>query len=768
VTFVTNGSGDNQVVIGLNAAETATALFSMLQGAADKNLKKSKPYKNSTAGVVEFAYQQTGYWETIATSDPRAIKVALSQVSPSNPRGGRSPAEQFTATFPAANSMNVGDWVLFQGFKANGVILNRLVAQVTEANGSSFTVGLPFLPIIPNNGSRMVGTFSDGGTATTTSVVIAFNSYARDQQEVSNIQMVSAPGLPLNRHAGVYLYFPRADTGTRVLNTWLENAGYFGYYFAGGGVNVEFDKGWRADGAGIADIYWRVNSAGDTLRIANGTANTSVPGGGASLMLDASNCGDGTMQATLSHVDMESDQFQIAPGMGVITLYDCGGDPFNTQFFLNMDGVQESETPAVHNPGILMSPPNDLALQLTVINSSFNGQTATNRWAGIPALIRSDMAGAQGWVSLLNYDPPLNSIGNSNYGPNVRAYNAPAQFIGDVNISQLWQYGVRASAFLYTDSSFKALPNGTTLFPGQIIAPPALWNGAGGRRFAINVVTQIGTTGVPNGGATLCTSASSGWELVCNSAVDLSAGQAITVGAERTTIKSVNATDSSAVHVKVNSRVGTLSTPTALDFSAPVLGPELQLGTQSASASSFDSTRSEDLSLFKPPTAGGPAENTFLNDDSTRGACSGCCTSGLRTAQSFCTGTAASSATLTLFGAGATSPSCTSIVGPHSTGQLLMNSNGSVSNFAVRCAQSGSSPASGMFTVWDLPSGTTLTGAGSGVDTGLTVTFGTAPANTTVFDSTHTFAYSKGDLLRIEFATQANETLGDCEASFNY
>jgi hypothetical protein len=73
-----------------------------------------------------------------------------------------------------------------------------------------------------------------------------------------------------------------------------------------------------------------------------------------------------------------------------------------------------------------------------------------------------------------------------------------------------------------------------------------------------------------------------------------------------------------------------------------------------------------------------------------------------------------------------------------------------------------------MFTVWDLPSGTTLTGAGSGVDTGLTVTFGTAPANTTVFDSTHTFAYSKGDLLRIEFATQANETLGDCEASFNY
>jgi hypothetical protein len=362
----------------------------------------------------------------------------------------------------------------------------------------------------------------------------------------------------------------------------------------------------------------------------------------------------------------------------------------------------------------------------------------------------------------------LNSIGTSNYRPNVEAYNAPAQFIGDVNISELWQYGVKASAFLYTDSSFKALPNGTTLFPGQIIAPPALWNGTGGKRFAISVVTQTGTTGAPNGGATRCTSAMSGWELVCNSAVDLSVGQAITVGAEKTTIKSVNATDPSAVHVKINSRVGAISTPTALGFSAPVLGPELQLGTQSASASTPTPTRSGDVGFLKSPKIGGPAEAaTILPDDSVRGACIGCSES-VHTAQAFCTGTATSTATLTLLGAGATNASCTVIVGPQTVGQLLMNSNGSLSNLAVRCGESGSSLASGVFSVWDEPSGVTMTGAGSGVDTGLTVTYGTTPANTAVFDSVHTFAYSKGDLLRIQFTTQGNETLGDCQASFNY
>jgi len=70
--------------------------------------------------------------------------------------------------------------------------------------------------------------------------------------------------------------------------------------------------------------------------------------------------------------------------------------------------------------------------------------------------------------------------------------------------------------------------------------------------------------------------------------------------------------------------------------------------------------------------------------------------------------------------------------------------------------------------VWDLPSGSAMSGADSGVNTGLTVTYGTTKANTTMFDPTHRFTYAKGDLLRIQFTTQEKDTLGNCEASFNY
>jgi hypothetical protein len=60
--------------------------------------------------------------------------------------------------------------------------------------------------------------------------------------------------------------------------------------------------------------------------------------------------------------------------------------------------------------------------------------------------------------------------------------------------------------------------------------------------------------------------------------------------------------------------------------------------------------------------------------------------------------------------------------------------------------------------------------ASSGKDTGLTVTIGNSPANAnkTLIDGQHTFAYAAGDMIRIQFATEANETLADCSASFNY
>jgi hypothetical protein len=97
-----------------------------------------------------------------------------------------------------------------------------------------------------------------------------------------------------------------------------------------------------------------------------------------------------------------------------------------------------------------------------------------------------------------------------------------------------------------------------------------------------------------------------------------------------------------------------------------------------------------------------------------------------------------------------------------------MTTGGTLNSLAVRCGNTGVNADSGVFSIWDLRSGAAMGGADSGVDTGFRVTYGTTKANTTLFDAAHTFTYSKGDLLRIQFKTQPNETLGNCEASFNY
>jgi hypothetical protein len=821
VTFVSSDAGGNKVRIGVNVTATATALYTMLNGSQDTNLRRSKPYKSPVPGVVVCAYQNTGFWETISTSDPAAIHVAQPVGLPSSPKGGRAPVQPYTVTFPVINNLSAGDWVILQGFTAEGTVINRVVAQVAEATGNSFMVVIPFTPFVPRMGTVLEGTFADAGTATTINVGIAFDSMARNQQEVSNIMLANPGGLPTDRRMGVDLYFgSRIDAGSRLLNTWIDGALYFDYYFSAGGINVEFDKGWRADGAGLASIYWRV-TGGDNFRIANGTDNTSADGNGAALMLDASSCDFGTVEGTLSHIDMESDDFTIRPGLGVITLYDCGGSDHEPQFFLNLDGVTESETARRFNPGILMEPANDLALQLTATNSSINGQTPEKRWSGIPALARSDMGGRNGWISLLNYNGSISNIGADNYNQGVTENIAPTQLLNDVNIGQLWQYGVPASAFLYADTALNALPNGTTLVAGQILAPPSYWRGGNGKRYTLEVVNRTGTTGSPNRGQTTCQTTSARRQLVCTSAADLSSGQRISVGSVNSEIKFVNASNPDAVLVTTTSDLGKISIPTELTFTAPELGYEMQLPTKSPSPPSAQQWAEGDLEMNSKAAANGVAAwvnvaggtpgtwagiplgdskgrisgaqisdttgtgnvvlaaspvvinlsdsgTTRLNDVTISGRCSGCGGQNLRTAQAFCAGTAAPSSTLVMFGAGAATPSCAVAAGTENLGQLLMTTSGIASALAVRCAHAGASEGSGVFRIWDLPSGVAMAGAGSGIDTGLTVTYGTAKANTVLFDATHTFAYSRGDLLRIQFTTQPNETLGNCEASFNY
>lgn len=823
ITFVTSGATGNKVNIGANATATAKALYTMLKESTDKNLKHSQPYANPSANVVELAYQAFGYWETLSTSNPSAIHAALALAIPSSPSGGRAPALPYLFTFPVTNRLSVGNWVIFQNFTADGIVINRVVAQVAQATTGSFTVGVPFTPCIPLTRTKLLlGAFTDNGTATTTNVALAFDSYARYQQEISNILISAQPGLPVERRAGVNVYFAaRVDTGSRVLNTWSDFALYFDYYFAAGGINVEFDKGWRADGAGLAEIYWRVVGE-DNFRIANGTANLNGNNSGAALMLDTSSCDLGTVEGTLSHVDMESGPFNVAPGLGIITLYDCGGSSLATQFSLNLDGVTESESNAVSNPGILMSPANDLALQLTAINSSINGSTAAKRWVGLPSLARGDMAGENGWISLLNYYPPINSIGISNYGAGGDIYIAPAQLIGDVNFGQLWQYKTRSSAFLYSDTAFSALPNATTLFAGQILAPPVYWSGENGKRYALDVVYQAGTTGSPNGGNTQCSGAKGANVLTCGSATDLSAGQRVTIGNDISkVIKLVDATHPSAVLVRLTTRLGASYSNQALSFAAPLLASEIQMPTKTPDAPSTEkwsqgdmeqnakatangvaawvnvasgkpgawagiplgdgsgqinssqisgTTGSGDVVLAKSPNVSNLTDRgtTSLNNVTISGTCTGCGGKSIRTAEAFCVGTATSSSTISMFGAGATSTSCTSTAGAETVAQLLMPVGGTLSSLSVRCAHKGINSSSGAFSIWDLPAGTAMSSASSGVETGLTITYGARKENATLFDTTHTFAYAKGDLLRIQFTTQAKETLGDCVASFNY
>jgi hypothetical protein len=501
-------------------------------------------------------------------------------------RGPSSPAptsQPYMVTFTSSNSLTTGQWVDIEGLStAAGLVLNRAIAQVASATSSTFTVVLPFTPIL--------GTFTDTGTATTANVAVAFDSYARYQESVSNITVATNTVTQLNL-LNVGFYFGSAvDTGTHILNSQVIGATEYSYYFSNGGINVEFDKGWRSDGAGIAAIYWRT-SGGDSFGIANGTVDNNRNGFGSSssggaAVFDNSACNSGSgLHFTAKNIKVEINE-SITPGLGTFTLYDC---PANTlQFFMDLENtwvaVGASGTPGVNFPSFVMSPANDGAISLSILNGMFPsgvGPNTTQPWVGIPSLQRNSIDGGSGYIPSLTYAPSYNSAGTSS-----ALIDAPIQLIGDVNIDQLWQYGAHASDFLYSDTAYASLPNATTLFAGQILAPPAYWSGANGKRYGIDVVVQTGTTGTPNGGATTCTGTSGSSVLICTSATDLSVGQRISIGTDvNKTINYVDATLASAVQVNLTSTLAaTYSTATPLTFTTPVLGSEIQMPTKTAGA----------------------------------------------------------------------------------------------------------------------------------------------------------------------------------------
>ena len=522
--------------------------------------------------------------------------------------GPSSPAPfpmPYIATFTASNSLVAGQWVDVEGLStAGGKGLNRGVLQVISATGTSFTAAVPF--------GVTTGTYTDTGTATSANIFIAFDANARYEQAVSNIGLGNKSANQANTfQVGIY-YGSRVDTGTRVWHGEVAGATEYNYYFSAGGINVDFDKGWRSDSAGIAGIYWRVGSS-DSFGIANGTVDNNrssygATSSGAAVLLDnQATCGNVHFTSRNMKIEVNSP---ITTGLGAFTLDDCPSSGNGVQFFLSFDTtwvVPSSQSTAGFNyPSIVMSPANDKALVLNATNSQFGSGTGANTtvaFIGIPGLSRSNQLGSTGIIPLLTYAPPLNSSGTQ-----PAASESPVQIMGDLNIGQLWQNGIQASDFLYSDTAYAALPNGTTLYAGQIVAPPNYWNGANGKRYALDVVYQAGTTGTPNGGATTCSGNSGSFVVTCTSATDLSSGQRISIGTDTgKQINYVDATNASAVLVNLVSALGATHTNQALSFTSPVLGPEIQLPTKSTGAPTVLAWSQGDMEENAGATANGVA-----------------------------------------------------------------------------------------------------------------------------------------------------------------
>jgi hypothetical protein len=334
-------------------------------------------------------------------------------------------------------------------------------------------------------------------------------------------------------------------------------------------------------------------------------------------MLDNQGCNgnNDVVRLTLSNVGFEANP-SFSAGMGAIVLYDCAYSSFSTQFQIGMNGVNvtgDSGVIGYYTPSIVMSPANDSALNLSVFNSDLQSSSTNPRWIGIPSLIRQDASfstsaiGNEGFIPILSFSPSFKSMAGAGT-TNQKYETSLSQCLGDCNIGQLWQYGIHASALLYSDTAYAALPNATTLYAGQVLAPPAYWNGANGKRYTLDVVYQAGTTGTPNSGSTTCSGTSGTNILTCSSATDLSAGEYISVGTNTDeAITTINATNSNAVQVTLSGSLSSTVTNAALSFFAPVLGPEMQLPTKSSAAPTSLAWSQGDMEQNSSATANGIA-----------------------------------------------------------------------------------------------------------------------------------------------------------------
>jgi hypothetical protein len=425
------------------------------------------------------------------------------------------------ATITATNSLTAGQWVELNGLSSViGSQLNRCIGEVASATSSSFVMSVP---CVLNVYGVTYGSVADSGTATTESVVMAFDANAQYEAQMSNLMIVPnnwTPSTPNTAHpynVGIYYGSP-LDTGSNVYHVEIEGSDEYGFYISQGGINQTFGDGWCVDGMRVAGIYMR-DGGGDNLDLGKGTVDNDVcvgcatPYSGGVLMLDET-FGGWNQAVKVGGVKFESNTSLWpngsgplpggAPvpqgGIGAITILDMPSEPSSYQVNLDLDNFWNSPgnttTVGFNFPSVVVSPPNDRAVRISMENASLlsgNGSNTTVPFVGIPSLVRDNMLGS-GAVTHGSYAYSGVSTGITHAFGDV----SPTQFTGDVSVSQLYQHKVFSSPLLETDTAFTALPNGTTLFAGQIIAPSWLSTG----QYAIYPVSTTGTTGTLNSGAT--------------------------------------------------------------------------------------------------------------------------------------------------------------------------------------------------------------------------------------------------------------------------
>ncbi len=564
---------------------------------------------------VEISWNGPAAGSLTATSTQTVIQAnspALTVASSTNSASWGAYASQVVVT--ASNSFSANQWVMFSGCASGGLNLNNLVGQITASNLSSSTF------TVLTQANLTYGTYTNSCTITEINVAIAYDAFARFQQKISSIFLRQAAALPTSNYYGVGIFYAqRVDTGTGSSNVALEDPLYFGWYYADGGINTYINEGSRSDGFGLAAIYWRI-SGSDNLGISDSVIapNADVDGyAGANIMVDNEACVTGAgLSLSLRNTNLGTNaNLSINPSLipnldpGIITLIDCPADNEVPQLMLDMEG-STIRTPAsiTYAPGIVVSPPNDNALQLDISNGTIT-EIGGVYVVGVPALARNFVSGADGYIPHLSYSPDFLAQGRTS--GSAGSLVSLTQSLTDLNIMQLWQYATQASAWLESDTAFAALPGGTTLYKGQVLAPPAYFQcgtGSGCGRYAADVVQATGTTGTLNGGSTTCSAPGGTSEITCSSAAGLSPGQWVVLGSNSAKqILYIDATNSSAVLVALNGNESEEPSGTGLSYLAPVLGDEIQLLTKASAAPTTGTWVQGDYVENSGATAGGTA-----------------------------------------------------------------------------------------------------------------------------------------------------------------